>query len=900
MLKIASRASRWRARFSVMAGLALALCVSSAHAATPRVTKRVLANGLTVLVQENHAAPVVAVRIYVKTGSIYEGQYLGAGISHLFEHTLFEGTTTRTKEQINDDIQGMGGQSNAYTSYDVTAYHITTATPYFSRAVNLLGDMVRNATFPAKEVETQQGVIHNEMNLGEDDPDRVLALLYNATAFIVHPVRYPVIGFRAPFDALTRDDILSYYKSHYTPENSVLSIAGDVTTAQALSVVQREMGDWPRRSSAAIAVPDEPRQSAPRRASVEKNVNQTYKQIGWHTVPLQSADLYPLDVLAQVLGGGDSSRLVRVLREQKNLVTQISAYSYTPNFNAGVFAVRAVMPPNNAGKLEGEVWKQIYALEKSGVSAAELAGAKRQIETAFVFNNDSVENQAEQNASDEIATGDPEYSRRYVANIGKVTSAQIVAVAKKYLRRDGTTVVSVAPLRSKSAAAADADSAGETIGDAQFISTGAPDVSARSASTRAAKIPTKEFKLSNGVRLLVKENRASPSVAISVYDVGGARLEPAGKAGVSAAMAEMLTRGTARRSADQIAQVVAKLGGQLDGFSGYQAWGINSQWLSRDWRSGLSLVAESLLTPTFPADQLANVKAQQAAQLRQQQDDPTSAAAQLMRKTFFGNTPYGRSSLGTPATLKTLTADDVRAFWKRVLQPRSTVIAVYGDVDANAVRAAAEYSLGKFRGTGTLPKAPQSAAPLTQFTVATQQVPGLAQAVVWYGFPGITVKNDDRYAIDVLDAALSGADLPGGRLHARLRDNQLVYVVHAYDQPGVESGAFNVYAATTLANLPKVRDIIEEEVGKVQDAEISPDELARAKTMSIAAFAIDGQSNTQQAQRAALDELLGLGYKNSDAYEKRINAVTLSDVQQMARKYLRRDAAALAVIEPKS
>lgn len=897
MLKVASRAAVLRARFSLMAGLVVTLCVSMAHAAAPRVTKRVLANGLTVLVQENHAAPVVAVRIYVKTGSIYEGQYLGAGISHLFEHTLFEGTTTRTKEQINDDVQGMGGQSNAYTSYDVTAYHITTATPYFSRAVNLLGDMVQNATFPAKEVATQQGVIHNEMNLGEDDPDRVLALLYNATAFIVHPVRFPVIGFRAPFDALTQGDILSYYKSHYTPENSVLSIAGDVTTAQALSVVQRELGDWPRRSAAAIAVPNEPRQSTPRRASVEKSVNQTYKQIGWHTVPLQSADLYPLDVLAQVLGGGDSSRLVRSLREQKNLVTQISAYSYTPNFNAGVFAVRAVMPPANAGKIEGEVWKQIYALQKNGVSAAELARAKRQIETAFVFNNDSVENQAEQNASDEIATGDPEYSRRYVANIQKVTSAQIVAVAKKYLRRDGTTVVSVTPRRSKSAAAADADSAGETIGDAQFISTG---TASKAASTRAAKIPTKEFKLSNGVRLLVKENRAAPSVAISVYGAGGARLEPAGKAGVAAAMAELLTRGTTRRNADQISEIVAKLGGQLDGFSGYQAWGINSQWLSRDWRSGLSLVAESLLTPTFPVNQLASVKAQQLAQLRQQQDDPTSAAAQLMRKTFFGNTPYGRSSLGTPATLKSVTTDDARAFWQRVLQPRSTVIAVYGDVDANAVRAAAEYSLGKFRGVGTLPKAPPSAAPLTQFTVATQQVPGLAQAVVWYGFPGITVKNDDRYAIDVLDAALSGADLPGGRLHARLRDNQLVYVVHAYDQPGVESGAFNIYAATTLANLPRVRSIIEEEVGKVQDAEISPEELARAKTMSIAAFAIDGQSNTQQAQRAALDELLGLGYKNSVAYEKRINAVTLADVQQMARKYLRRDAAALAVIEPKA
>lgn len=341
----------------------LFLAATSAHAQS--VVKRTLPNGLTVLVQENHAAPVVAVRMYVKTGSIYENQFLGSGLSHLFEHTLFEGTKTRDKKALNAEIQAIGGQSNAYTSYDVTAYHITTAAPYFERALNVLSDMMQNSTFPDEEVKVQQGVIHNEMALGDDNPDRQLSELFYKTAFRVHPVRYPIIGFRQQFDKLTRDDILSYYKSHYTPENSILSVAGDVSAPAVLEAAQKAFGDWERVAPQALALPTEPPQNAPRRAVIEEDVNLTYLQMGWHTVPLQHPDLYALDTLAQILGGGDSSRLVREIQENQNLVTGISAYSSTPNYDAGVFAIRAIMPPANISKVERAIKAQVQKSSKT-------------------------------------------------------------------------------------------------------------------------------------------------------------------------------------------------------------------------------------------------------------------------------------------------------------------------------------------------------------------------------------------------------------------------------------------------------------------------------------------------------------------------------------------------------
>lgn len=835
------------------------------------VKKEVLPNGLTMLVKENHAAPVVAVRVYVKTGSIYEGQYLGAGISHLFEHTLGEGTAARNKAQIADEEQAIGGQTNAYTSKEVTAYHLATAAPYFERALALLADELQHASFPEAEVKTQQGVIHNEMNLDDDDPGRVLSDLFDRTAFRVHPVRFPIIGFRENFDRLTRDDIVNYYKTHYTPENSVLSIAGDVDAQQAIETAAKLFKDWQRRSANPPAIPDEPLQTSPRYAEVQKDISVTYMEMGWHSVPLQHPDLYPLDVLAQVMGGGESSRLVRRLRDESGLVTSITATDATPNYNAGMFSIEAVLSPQNQQRVTQAIWDEVGKLLTTGITEEELKRAQRQIETSFVFNNANVENQAEQMAYDEMATGDPNYSQHYVNRIKAVTVAQVAQAAQKYLTRDGVTTAVVRPRSTTTA----------------VVNNVAPAVN-----------PPQMETLSNGMRLIIRENHSSPTVAIVVSSLGGARLEPADKAGVSNLMAEMLTRGTRKRTAEQIATLVDQLGGTLEGFNGYNTWGLRSQWLAADWRKGLSLVQESLFTPAFPTTELERVRAQVIAQLQEQADDPTSASMLLLRQAFYGQHPYGRSSIGAIEAVKKISAQEVQNYWNHTLFPSTTVIAIYGDVNPNEVRRAVAYQFGTFRKSGKLPTPPTAPSVLGKLTMAENYKPGLAQTVQFFGFPSIDVRSADRYTLDVLDAALSGAELPGGRLHRRLRDNQLVYVVHAFNQPGIDAGMFTFYAASTKANQPQVRRIIEEDIQRVREAPVSAEELARAKSMMIAAHAINNQTNLSQAVDAASDELLGLGYNDTASYEAGINAVTAEDVQRAAKQYLRPENSALAIVGP--
>jgi len=844
---------------------------ASARAQDP--VQETLPNGLTVLVLENHSAPVVAARIYVKTGSIYEEKYLGAGLSHLFEHTLFEGTTTRDKTAINNEIQAIGGQTNAYTSYDVTCYHVTTASQFLNRGLNLLADMVQNATFPEAEVKVQQGVIHDEMNLDNDDPEREISDLFAKTAFLVHPARYPIIGYTEQFDRLTRDDILSYYHSHYTPENSILSVAGDVKPADVFADVEAAFGAWPRQAAHTPALPSEPFQNSPRHAVEEKNVGLAYLQMGWHTIPLQNPNLYALDTLAQILGGGESSRLVRDLQERQNLVSSISAFSDTPNYDAGIFAVRANLGPDKLDAVESAILEEVERIKTDGVQPDELQSAKNQIRAAFIFNSEGVENEAEQMAYDEMGTGDPSYSKLYVERIQSVTADQVKAVAIRYLRPDGLTTAIITPHGTAPAQAAPAQSAG-------------------------AARPAELIRLPNGVRLIVRPDSQSPTVSIVATVLGGVRLEAADKSGVSNLTANLLTRGTARRSAEQIASEVDSLGGNLSGFSGYNSWGLDSEWLAPDWRRGLTLLSESLLTPTFPDDEVAKSKSDVLASIAQADEDPMSAASILMRHAFYSAHPYGRPQMGTAQSVNGLARGDVQSYWHDTLQPDHLVIAIYGDVDPIKIRNVVEFLFGGLAPTPhlTLTIAPASAP--ASFVERDADKLDISQAVVWYGYPGVSVSDPDRYAIDVMAAALSGADLPGGRLYQRLRDLQLVYDSHSYLEPGLDGGVFVVYAATTLANRDQVKQVIAEELGKVRDQPIAPEELDRAKSMCVASHAIDLQTNDAQARQTSTDELYGLGYQDSLSYAAHINAVTLADVQRVAQKYLRSENSALAVVEP--
>src|SRR5215831_14591918 len=253
--------------------LGILLAVSGlGHAEVFRAT---LDNGLTVLIEENHANPVVAVEVFVRTGSIYEQEYLGSGISHFFEHIIHGGTTsTRSEAESRRLVEAIGNNSNAYTTVDHTAYYINTTTEHWRTALELLADWMLYSSIAPEEFEREKGVVQRELEQDLDNPEQMLAQIAMETRFQVHPVRYPVIGYKELVQKVTRDDLVRYYQRMYTPNNLLLVVVGDVQTATALEHIRATFGIGLRRPLPAISLPDEPPQLGKRTAAKEMAVSQ--------------------------------------------------------------------------------------------------------------------------------------------------------------------------------------------------------------------------------------------------------------------------------------------------------------------------------------------------------------------------------------------------------------------------------------------------------------------------------------------------------------------------------------------------------------------------------------------------------------------------------------------------
>jgi zinc protease len=302
------------------------------------VERTVLPNGLTLIIKPDRSAALASVQVWVKTGSQHEGAHLGAGLSHYLEHMLFKGTSRRAGREISATVQAHGGYINAYTTFDRTVYYIDLPSEHTGMAVDLLADAVLNSTLPADETAKEKDVILREIAMTKDEPENRLWDALFGTAFREHPYRQPIIGHRDVFSAVTREDLMGYYRERYVPNNLVVVIVGDVDLAATRVLVEQHFGAAPRVRLAPVLVPAEPVQLAPRELHRFEKVELSRGALAWPIPGLTHADAPMLDLLATVLGGGDSSVLWQEIREKAGLVHSIDSSSWNPG-SSGLFCI---------------------------------------------------------------------------------------------------------------------------------------------------------------------------------------------------------------------------------------------------------------------------------------------------------------------------------------------------------------------------------------------------------------------------------------------------------------------------------------------------------------------------------------------------------------------------------
>jgi zinc protease len=843
-----------------------------------------LDNGLRVAIQEDHFAPVVAIQVWVKAGSADETPDV-AGAAHVHEHMIFKGTTRRPVGAIAAEVESSGGQINAFTTADHTVYHLVLASRYFSTGLDILADAMQNATFDPYELEKELQVVMEEWKRGEDSPTSRAATELFRLAYTVHPYGRPVIGYRATIEALNRERVLHFYQRWYHPNNMTLVIVGDVDRETARQEVIRLFADQrPFDLPPRPRVP-EPLQQGLRYSVVDMNVEEFYLYLCFPIPHAAHPDVFALDLLGYILGGGESARLVQTLQADKELVNWISAYAYTPA-DPGLFIVAAGLEREKVRPVLEEILSILFRCQHHLVSPAELARARTNLASDFIYRRETVQGQARQLGYFLTVFNNADYERHYLDGLGAVTRQDIQRVAQHYFSADTLSLVLLG-----ATAQADLPTPAEVHALCRRLQRNSAAVP-QSVPKRDGRITVTQ--LENGIRLLVKEHHAVPVVSLQAVVLGGVLFEDEDNMGINNFLAGLLTRGSERFSRQALAEAVESLAGNLRGFSGRNSLGLSGTFLSTPrCDKAVELFLDTLLHPTFPEDEVEKRRREVLLALKNREDDLAQLAFDLFYQTVFTTHPYRFSLLGSESTVRTLTRAQLAAYYRTLLNPARLVISVVGDVDTTEVMAYLRSALAPLPMTSTVmalpPTEPRATAVRRIHKAVDKQ-----QAHIILGFQGVTLTDPDRYPLKVLDAVLSRQ---GGRLFYELREQRaLAYSVTAFTVEGIAPGVFGVYVGTDPSKVDEAVATVCTELGRVRNELVSQAELEQAKKYLIGSYEISLQSNSSQAEEMAFNELYGLGYDNGRRYLAAIQNVTAQDLQRVARTYFDEHAYTLVTV----
>src|SRR5881392_3235373 len=830
--------------------------------------KWVLPNGLTIIVQEDRSAPVASVQAWCATGSIDEDQHLGAGLSHILEHMLFKGTKTRSTNQIAQKIQDVGGYINAYTSFDRTVFWIDTPKDGVSTALDILADAMMNSTLPPEEYQKEQEVIRREFAMGMDDPDRMAGLLLFATAYQQHPYRFPVIGDLEIYNQLTQEQVMQYYKTRYVPNNLTFVVVGDVDAEKVRQQLADLFKPYPEKSLKPAFIPAEPPQLGRREVHQEFATELAHLSMAWHIPEVTNPDVPALDLLSTILGEGRSSRLYRRVREDAGLAFGVSAFSYTPG-DPGLLGVDATLDPRKRDDAEKLILQIIAEVKQAGVTADELMKAKKMSLSHHLDALTTMRGQASDLGSNWLLTRNLSFSRDYLTAVQKVTLDDIRRVAARYLVDQNLTVTSLNPKGS--------------LGAKQEV------------SKPATVTEIQKFELSNGLRLLVREDPRLPLVSMSAVFRSGLLAETPEINGITRLTARVLLKGTKTRTAEQIANQIEAIGGSISSDAGNNSMSVGVHVMKPDLKTGVDLLSDVLLNANFPGKAVTREKEVQIAGIKQEEEQLTAVARNILRQALFTDHPYALRSNGSPESVQQLAQKDLVAFRDKYLVGKNGVISVFGNVNAAEVKQLFEQALGKMKSGSLALTDARPSAPIPKIE-NVESNKEKAQGVIMVGYRGVDMFDKDRHALELIDEASS--DL-GSRFFIRIREQMgLAYYVGASQMEGLVPGLFAFYLGTDPQKIEPVKTALLDEIRKLASEGLTQEELTRAKKKLIGQHQIAMQSNDSFGYQCALDELYGLGFDYYKNLERDTEAVSMDEVKRVAAKYFRDQPYVLATVRP--
>ena len=893
--------------------------VSQSFDKTQQVTETHLANGLTVLSKETHGAPVVYFSVWYRVGSRNELTGM-TGLSHILEHMQFKGTKDLPPGAIDHLFITNGGQINASTGTDRTEYHELIASDRLELAIRVEADRMENSLFDPTQLKHEMTVVRSELEGDSNDPAyQLYDFSFLPTAYISHPYHWPTLGWRTDVEAVAsrRNVIYQYYKDHYMPNNAIVVMVGDFDTKKAVAMCQKYFGQYSPGKLEQHYITPEPAQHGERRVVLRRPGTVGQIIIGYHAPALGTKDHYVMDVVSQILSGGRSARMYQDMVE-----TGIAESADAGNSDAIDPYLFTLSASARSGVANTDVEKglndEVTKLQNSPVTDQELSRAKNQIEAAFVYNNDSVSEQAGQIGDYAVISKSGfKYLDTYLDNIHKVTADDIKRVALQYFVADNRTVATFEPQPLPPGQSPPPPAGADNFGVAPPVTDprqkailAALDKKFNSSAGKqapSAKVKPTRVVLPNGLVVIVEENHANKTIAFTGITRAGSMYDPDGKWGVADLTADMLSRGTTSKTALQLAIMLESKAAGVGFNAGTESAGFNGHCLTKDFDLTLGTFADELLHPAFPTEQLERLRGQSLSGLEESKQDTGGtggAGAQadiaFAQAIFPKGHPYWEPTIDDQETaIKGITQDDLKSFYGTYYRPDTSVIVIVGDIKTADAIAKVKTALGDWAKPTTPPapfNIPDVPLPATAPTPKVIAIPDTMQTSILWGFPGQLKRTDkDFYPAYIMNYVLGG-DPFASRLGKTIRDdNGLAYTVYSYFDAAAGAGPFQVFAGTNPGNASKAIQEMRTIAKQVLTTGITDTELKAAKQYLTGSYPLRLETNGGIAGQLLASEQFGLGLDYIQKRSSLINAVTKSQVDAAAKKHLAIDKATLVI-----
>jgi zinc protease len=883
------------ALLSCLAGLP-ALAQSPASLPQVAYEKTTLPNGLDVILVEDHRLPIVAVNIWYHVGPANEAPGL-TGFAHLFEHMMFAGSRHLPRGLADRLLEGAGAtDSNGSTDYDRTNYYDTVPSNQLELALWVHADRMGYLldVLDQAALSNQQDVVRNERRQSvENRPYGIVEEAMNHALFPkTHPYYASVIGSHADIQAARLADVRDFFKRYYGPNNASIVIAGDIDKAKTRALVAKYFGSFKRSAPVAQPKVATPPLAREQRLVVHDRVELPRVYMAWLTPPAYQPGDAELEVTAQILAGGKSSRLYKNLVYERQ-IAQEAAAAQNSEALASTFVIDATARPgSDLAEIEAGIDAELRQLRDAGPSDAEVERARNTIETAMLTSIEKLGGNGLANQINQYNqyTGDPGYLPKDIERLRRVTAADVRRVAQAWLRPNARVVVEgvpgkpdlgpdvPAPAPPKSTVAAKA--AGINRDEAWRDKPPKPGPAPRFTLPQGTS-----FKLPNGLTVIHYHNPGLPLVAAELVVRSGSDANPEDQPGLAGYTADMLEQGTATRSAPRIADEIAQLGAFLGSASTVDASTISLLSLRSTFAKALDVMADVVQHPAFPTAEVERQRASRIGELAQQRDDPALVAAVAGNGALYGKRhPYGYGQLGTEQSIRATTRDDLYQFWRRHYVPANAALIVSGDIGEDELRKLAMARFGAWPRNDAAITSLDDPSP-TRARLVVVDKPGAPQTALRVSLVAAARKTPDYPAMQVMNAALGG--LFSSRINLDLREEKGysygVFSDFRYDRtPGPFIIAGSVRTDVTG---PSVAEIFKQVRG-MRDQPLPAQELAGARDSQV--YSLPGQFETNSGIGASLAEtwIFDLPQDYWRLLPDQFRRVSAAQVQAVARKYL--------------